>query len=355
MGTSPLAVKHAVRSASLRGYAPLARSLGLDPFALMRRVGLPRRCLDDPETRISADAVARLLELSAAEAGIDNFGLRLASTRLLSNLGPLALVLRHQPTALQALGVLCRHLNLLNTSLAARVESHGGLVVVAQDVMLDRPAPARQSIELAVGVMFRVLRDVIGPDWRPRGVGFTHRAPRDASAHQALFGVKVDFDAGFDGIVCDRRDLERQLPRTDPDLARYARGFLERAIDRTPGHPVHAVRRLISMLIPGGRCTVDDVAQHLGVDRRTVHRRLQVHGESFTGLLRSVRRELAARQLADTDRSVAEIAEMLGFSGASAFSHWFRADFGCSASQWRRRSQRSIARSRDSPGGLPRV
>lgn len=338
-------VRRVVRSASLRGYPELARAVGLDPWALMRRVGLPRRCLDDPETRVAADAVARLLELSAFEAGVEDFGLQLASSRPLSNLGLLALVLRQEPTGLKALETLCRHLNLLNTSLVARTETYGNIVVIAEDVLLDRPMPARQSIELAVGVMFRVLRDVLGPDWRARSVDFMHRAPRHASAHRKLFGVDVRFGSPFNGIVCNSLDLERRLPRTDADLASYARTFLERAVERAPEDAAESVRRLIQALLPGGRCTVDEVAQHLNIDRRTVHRRLRARGCTFSELLRVVRRELAARQLADTDRAAAEVAELLGFSSASAFAHWFRAEFGCTAGHWRQQARMRLATS----------
>lgn len=337
------AVRHVVRSASLRGYAELARSVGLDPSAMMRRVGLPRRCLDDPETLIGADAVARLLELSAEESGVESFGLRLASTRRLSNLGPLALVLRQEPTGLAVLGTLCDTMNLLNTALATRLDAHGGLVTIAQDVVLDRPGPSRQSVELAVGVMCGLLRDVLGRDWRPRGVGFVFRAPRELATHRAVFGMRPDFDAGFNGLVCDRTDLERPLPDADPELARWARTVLDGALRSVSGDPVHAVRRLVSVLLPGGRCTVEVVAQHLGVDRRTVHRQLAAHGTSFTALLRATRSEFAARQLADSDRSTTQIAGLLGFSGSSAFAHWFRAEFGCSASQWRARHRGAAA------------
>ena len=326
---------HLVRSASLRGYPELARSLGLDPFAMMRRVGLRRDSLDDPETRISADRVARLLELSAAQTGIEAFGLRLASTRHVSNLGPLALVLRQEPTGLAALETLCRHANLLNTSLFTQIETHPGIVIVSEQVMLDRPAPARQATELAVGVMFRVLCDILGAAWKPRGVGFTHRAPTDSTVHQSLFGARVEFEAGFNGIVCSRRELEMQLPRTDPDTAALARAFFEHSIRQSPDDPVLAVRRLIIALLPGGRCSVETVAQHMGVDRRTIHRRLLRHGSTFGELLNQVRREFAIRQLSDSNRAIGELAELLGFSGASAFAHWFRSEFACSARVWR--------------------
>jgi AraC-like DNA-binding protein len=38
--------------------------------------------------------------------------------------------------------------------------------------------------------------------------------------------------------------------------------------------------------------------------------------------------------LRESDLPLREVAELLGFARLSSFSHWFRAHFGCSASQW---------------------
>jgi AraC-like DNA-binding protein len=330
------AVAQVVRSASLRGYVELAESLGLNAHAMLRRAGLVPRALDDPETPLSVSAVRQLLESSAQEAGVDDFGLRLASQRRLSNLGPISLVLREEPTGLQALESLCRYLRLLNASLLTRIEQGSELVIIREEFLIDHAAPTRQSMELAVGVMFRILRELLGPGWKPRRVCFSHRAPRDLATHRALLGPNVEFNCEFNGIVCARTDLEARLPGTDPDMARYARQYLDTALARNRANTSETVRQLIGALLPGGRCTADQVAQHLGVDRRTIHRHLATEGESFSGLLSSVRSEFAIRQIRDSDRSLAEVSELLGFSGPSAFAHWFRHVFGCSVSAWRK-------------------
>ncbi|UUZ65843.1 helix-turn-helix transcriptional regulator [Polaromonas sp. P1-6] len=88
--------------------------------------------------------------------------------------------------------------------------------------------------------------------------------------------------------------------------------------------------------MPSGRCTVDQVAQHLRVDRRTIHRWLIAEGETFSSVLRQIRLEFVQRRLAETDVAMAEMAQLLGFSSSSAFAHWFRAEFGSSAGAWRR-------------------
>ena len=51
-----------VRSASLNGYIELVKSLGYDPRAFLRGVGLSARLLENPETLIPSPAVRELLE-----------------------------------------------------------------------------------------------------------------------------------------------------------------------------------------------------------------------------------------------------------------------------------------------------
>jgi len=56
-----------------------------------------------------------------------------------------------------------------------------------------------------------------------------------------------------------------------------------------------------------------------------------------------VRSDLVKRHLRDSDLPLSEVAELLGFSGPSSFSHWFRHHFGCSASQWSKQTASAVA------------
>jgi len=96
------------------------------------------------------------------------------------------------------------------------------------------------------------------------------------------------------------------------------------------------VRQMIWILLPSGLCSVDRVALHLGLNRRTVHRQLEQRGQTFSAILDSVRAELVVRHLVDQDRSLGEISSLLGFAAQSAFSRWFAQHFDCSPTAWRR-------------------
>ncbi|WP_342912528.1 AraC family transcriptional regulator [Cupriavidus oxalaticus] len=324
-----------IRSASLTGYADLASHVGLDPSGMLRKAGLSARALADPDAPISATAVRQLLERSAAVAKVEDFGLRLAMSRRLSNLGPISAVMREAATAREALEALCRYMRLINASLLTCIEDHGDAVLIREDILADDKDSVRQAIEMAVGVLYRIIEELLGPSWRPRSICFEHRPPHGATCHKAFFGLAVEFNASFNGIVCHAKDLASRRPANDYQMAPYARRFLDQALSGANESATHTIRQVIVAMLPNGRCTADQVASHLGVDRRTLHRRLTIENTSFSSLLQVVRSELAARQILDSDRSLIELADLLGFSSASAFAFWFRKHFGMTVSKWK--------------------
>lgn len=319
-----------VRSASLTNFAPLAAACGLDPLALVAQAGLPARCLSDPDLQIPAPAVARLLELAAAQGHEPAFGLRLAEARRLSNLGPVGLLLRDEPTLRSAMDVVVRYVHLHNEALAVRVEHTGGLAVIRQAMTPQGGQPMRQAEELALAVLFRVLGVFLGVQWRPRLVCFTHRAPASLAVHRRVFGPTVEFGHEFTGIVCNAADLDAPNPGADPVMARYTHRLLEQAPDAS-ARTTDRVRQLAVLLLPRGHCRVEVVAQHLGLDRRTVARRLAAEGTSFSALVDGLRRDLVQRYLQEGARPLGDVAALLGFSAPSAFSRWYRAQHGAPA------------------------
>ncbi|OAJ59721.1 AraC family transcriptional regulator [Paraburkholderia ginsengiterrae] len=327
-----------IRSASLNGYVELVQSLGRDPYVFLRDVGLSARLLENPETLIPSHLVREVLEVSARATGVEDFALRLAARRTFSNLGPISLVLKEEPTPRKALDTLSRYLKLLSATLITRIEDAGQAVIIREELLPSPGLATRQAMELAVAVKFRILRELIGPQWRPQQVCFTHRHPVDIAPYRAFFGIAPMFNQSFNGLVCTAADL--QMPRTpdNPGAARFARDYLEAALRYREEGVRESCRDLILALLPGGRCTAEQVARHLRVDRRTLHRYLSAEGVTFSAVLNQVRCELAVRHLQESDLPVGEVAGLLGFSAHSSFSHWFRAAFGCSVSHWRKQA-----------------
>jgi AraC-like DNA-binding protein len=317
-----------VRAAALTNYTQVARRTGLDPNKMLRSVGLEARALANPDLRIAADKVAALLEESERVSGCLTFGLQMAESRRLSDFGALSLLLTHQRTMRDVLTTTIEYMHVLNEALAVTVEDAGDLVIVREEIATRRAL--RQSTELAVGVLFRMFRTVLGPRWKPYGVNFVHAAPQDLSVHRRVFGVSPLFGSEFSGFVCEARDLDRPNPSADPEMARYARQFVEAMPGASQRSIAQEVKKAIYLLLPQGRATIEQVAAGLGLNVRALQRQLSAADEVYSTLLDEVRRELAERYLESAAHSITEISGMLGFSHSSAFSRWYRAQFGAS-------------------------
>jgi AraC-like DNA-binding protein len=171
-------------------------------------------------------------------------------------------------------------------------------------------------------------------DWRPLEVHFTHSSPSNRKYHRLFFGCDVIFNSVFDAILCASTAMDHPIPTANPLMARYLRGRVE-AIDVRSETWDDKVGELVRTLLPGGRCTVQRVAEYLGCDRRTIHRHLSECGTHYSAIIDAQRAELVTRLIEDSNRPLAGMAELLGFSAQSAMARWFRGHFGCSITQWR--------------------
>jgi AraC-like DNA-binding protein len=324
-----------VRAASLSNYSEVARSVGLDPLQELRKVGLDSHAVSDPDMRIPARAVSELLAASAEKASCENFGLRMAESRQLSNFGAISLLISRQPTLREIMATLAQYRNLLNESLVVDIETAGDLVIVREELEVQTNSSLRQSYELAVGTLFRAMRAILGNGWRPVSVNFTHEPPSDLAVHRRLFGPIVEFKSMFNGIVFLTVDFDKPNPAADPMLARYAKQYLESLPKSGVETMTREVRKTIYLLLPMGGSSITRVAESMGVNVRTLQRRLEAEDAEFSQLVNVVRRDLAVRYLKDSRDSRTQIAESLGYTQISSFTRWFHAEFGIAPARWR--------------------
>ena len=332
---------HLIPSVILSSYAATVRSIGLDPIALLNRVGLDPRCLSVPDMQISALRVTEAIELASLEAGIEDLGIRLALGRGVPDIGPLNLLLREEPDLRSALRSLQSFLYLHSRSIKIGLDEEGEF-----PILQGRLAPATgmtqaaQSNEMILCGLLQTLRWLIGNDWSPAAIYFSHPAPTDSSTHRRIFGCPVEFGHAMDGIIFTAADMERQISQSQPMLRRHAESLVRALEHGSQVDFAETVSGLIAAMLPSGRCTSSRVARHLDMDRTTLGRRLAASGQSYSSLLQDIRCHLAEK-FCGWNWPLADVADQLGFSSISVFSRWFRSSYGMTPTQWRRQRRPS--------------
>ena len=105
------------------------------------------------------------------------------------------------------------------------------------------------------------------------------------------------------------------------------------SVGEMPGY----VKQLLRDLLPGGRATIEKVADCMAFNLRTLQRRLAQEGTSFQQLLDETRQEMARSYLEDPSISMAQMSGLLGYSDPSGFSRAFNRWFDVSPLGWQKK------------------
>lgn len=337
-----------IRTATLTGYDRLARSVGLEPAELAGAVGLTVEDLEVSDRWIPAAPAARLLELSAQRSGVPDFALRLAGLRSLGTLGPISVVLRDEPDLQAVLDLLTRYEAIYNEALHLRMSRDGELARVSTWLEFGEPTPSGQALDLVMAALIGIIRVAVGADWEPLAASFVHPAPADVEPYRRMFGPQLRFRGDVTGLVFPARDLDRPVTTADPSLRPYTQRFLQAIV--APGATTAAaqVAEVVELLLPLGRCSVEDASRNLGLSPRQLQRYLAAEHQTFSRVVHQVRARLAERYLEADRYTLTDLSQLLGFAAPSAFSRWFRQQFGISPSAWR-----TAADTGSAPAGVP--
>ena len=181
-----------------------------------------------------------------------------------------------------------------------------------------------------------IVRDATVDSVSPVEVWVDYPPPDDETAVRERFG-NIKFLRGRRALVYDAADADARLTQSEPGLCAILDDHATKLLAALPtvGTFSDRVRELLAGELAGGDPTAQNMARHLKMSVRTLHRRLSDEGTSHKQLLEQLRRELAERYLTNPALAVAEVAYLLGFSEPSAFHRAFRRWTGKTPSQMR--------------------
>jgi AraC-like DNA-binding protein len=201
----------------------------------------------------------------------------------------------------------------------------------------DRTATDQaQAYAMAMAVAVNVLRGLTEGAMSPSEVLFSFRAPKNSAPFRAFFGAPLRFDQYETGIVLSQQALKTPIKGSGKADLEFWR---QRALAIAPPSRTFwtdRVRHTLRPLLLEGKASAPGVAARLGLDVRTLSRRLEGEGRRFQEILDDVRFAAARELLALTELHVGDIADALSYATQGAFVVAFRRWAGLSPSGWRK-------------------
>lgn len=180
-------------------------------------------------------------------------------------------------------------------------------------------------------------RTLVGGDVGAERVSMQWAGPPDPRPVEAFFRCRVAFGSREDSLVLDRSVVDMPLPERSPELAAMFEDYaaaLIRELDAECSFAEHVREAVAEGLLRGVR-SEREVAEKLGVTRRTLRRRLAAEGLTFREIRRDLLRTRAERMLRENRLPISEISYLLGYSEPSTFHRAFREWTGRSPAAWR--------------------
>lgn len=328
-----------MRSQTVGPMLSYVRERGGAPETLISRFELPATVEQEAEVELPLALVHALYDAAAVSACDPFLGLNLARRWRRGAFGLLEFCCRTAPTVGAALSRLVRYVSLSNELVVVSLEHHHQTATIRHEIPGEPRCISRHGNEFFLSLVLLNIRAFTGTPWDPQRAWFAHDCPADTSELVALFGDRLEFGAGSNGLALDATLLDLPLVTADADLLPVLDRQAEQHLAKItpPEDFVGRLRACIRESMSEGAPSITDVARVLATSPRSLQRRLQQEGTSFALQVESVRKELAEAYVADHRMPIGEVAFRLGYGDTPAFLKAFKRWTGTTPGRFRAR------------------
>lgn len=317
----------------------VARTLdvaGIDPEAVFEGAGLSLvELASAPESRVAIERMTQFwcdVEKVTQSAA---FGLRVGQYAYPMHFRALGFLMMTSATLAQAFEKLPSYYALISNSAGIKLQRTPQLIGFT-----ITPLDGVEISHMAIDAFFTTLMHygdlMIGDSGFIHSVDLMRLEPKDQSPWLNSFKAPVWFNRQENCLWMDRAMLEKPTLMANPELAaeneNRVREYLNKMQALTWQEKTY---QAIHTMLVVGEPTAAKAAKIYNISERSLSRHLQHEGTNFRSLLRDKRKELADYYLKNSEFTVTELADKLGYSCLSNFTRAFHLWYGISPSQYR--------------------
>ena len=334
----PVSKNPMISISAAAGLIEAIKAAGANPHDVLGTIAVDSAIFANPDGFIRVSTFARILEEAARVSSDACFGLHFGERYNPKNIGSLVYVVLNSPTIAAGIENTARFIKIHNEAARASLlveKDRAYLRFLPNELLIHT---SRQHSEYAMAVALNTLRLMVGSEWAPQEVHFTHQLEVATPEHFRVFCAPIMFGCPANAFVVESDFLKREVPAADPRLYRILKRYLGRMLNEMPREDdlLAAVRRMIGEAIRDAEPKLSLAAKKLGMSPRLLQRRLQEYGLDFKRLVDDTRQRLALQYIKEEKDTLTQIAFMLGYSDVSAFNRAFKRWTGTAPLEYRR-------------------
>ncbi len=327
-----------VRSTVLNGFSSLVKELGGCPEDYYEQAKIDCDQVADKDYFFPYIRFAELLKIAAGGLMRPDFGMRFAFTQNHEILGPIAFLVASANTVGNGLSDVAKYLHHLSPAISLHTQ-HGKKAQVCIDILgVGKTEPAL-AVEHHIAAAHSIIRELVEGELRVFRVYFRHERLAPAEAYEQFFQCPVLFSQKRNAIEVDEGLLREKIVSANSGFHKLVENYLATLSSDIPaGLPLYSlpeqVLQLIEQLMPSGKLSRSNIASTLGMNERSLHRKLRAENVTYESLLESARRQEVARLLRAKSLPMSQVAGLLGYREQSSFNRAFKRWYGVTPRQF---------------------
>ena len=316
---------------TLRVFVTALGRLGYDTGALLAGSGVGAAQLEDPDGRVPCTSISGVICEVMRTRPLKNLGMKVASETPVGAFQLLDYLIVTCETVREAAKQLARYLRISEAPFEIEVrDDEDPIRIVYANVR--ETFTAEFEVALAILHFRRETESRLTVEY----ASFTH-TPDDADEMERALGCPIHVQSPWLGFALSREAWELPLRRRDPVLQLILHRNAEELSARLPesNSIVGELRRFLVTRMAQGDSEIEMVARSMATSVRSLQRKLAATGTSYQEILDSIRREAAARHLADRALSITEVGYLLGYSEPASFHRAFKRWYGSTPQEFR--------------------
>ncbi|MGF6381663.1 AraC-like DNA-binding protein [Paraburkholderia atlantica] len=303
----------------------LATARGLDAGTFAEAAGIAAPMLASPKSRVSSAQYGALWAGIARALDDEFFGQDSHPMKSGSFIAMTQMALGARNGA-QALARTVGFMRLVLDDLGATIDTDAERVRLKFVERAGTRKPAMFAYATYFILVYGLVCWLVGRRIPLLEARFRCAAPPAAHEYRLMFCEDMYFDEPESYVDLDPAFLALPVIQT----SRSARPFLRDAPGsfivkyRNPGSLAARVRKTLRALPMSGWPAADQMAARLHVAEATMRRHLKQEGHTYQSIKDALRRDIAIAELQRTQRTIADIANAVGFAEPSAFHRAFR-------------------------------